>query len=210
MRKHISTKVYSMLAVLLLIFLVNAYFSSRGTLNAKNAVQLISETYMQLLVQNDGVTKNVTESRLYGNLIVLTPDEQTATGIAGSVPNVLAAIDAAFASMEELCDKLGNAELTQALQEYKSQYDPLKDNINQVANLYKAGDTAGAVAMNAQMRDIVIALQEKQAVFAETLNVAAQNLVQQRVEASTTLYAISSIIGAVSYTQLTHPTSLRL
>lgn len=82
MRKHISIKVYSMLVVLLAIFLVYAYFSSRGILNAKDAVTQISDTYMQLLVQNEIVTKNVTESRLYGNLIVLTPDEKTASGIA--------------------------------------------------------------------------------------------------------------------------------
>lgn len=199
MKKHISTKVYSMLAVLLLVFLVNVFFSSRGTLNAKNAVQLISDTYMQLLVQNEVVTKNVTESRLYGNLIVLTPDEQTASGIAGSVSSLLDAIDAAFASMEELCGGLGNAELTQALQEYKDQYDPLKENISQVASLYKAGDKAGAVAMNAQMRDIVVALQEKQAVFAETLNADAQDLVQQRMEATNTLYAISSATAVIFF-----------
>lgn len=77
-----------MLAVLLVIFLVNAFFSSRGILDARKAVQLISDTYMQLLVQNEVVTRNVTESRLYGNLIVLTPDEQTASGIAGNVPSV--------------------------------------------------------------------------------------------------------------------------
>ena len=51
MRKHISVKVYSMLTVLLAIFLVYAYFASRGILNAKDAVTQISDVYMELLVQ---------------------------------------------------------------------------------------------------------------------------------------------------------------
>lgn len=188
-----------MLAVLLVIFLVNAFFSSRGTLNARNAVQLISDTYMQLLIQNEIVTKNVTESRLYGNLIVLTPDEQTAAGIAGSVSTILDSIDAAFTAMDDLCAGLNNAELTQALQEYKNQYAPLKENIGKVASLYQAGDKAGAVAENAKMRDIVMALQEKQAVFADTLNQASDALAKQRVEAATMLYSISIVIGVIFF-----------
>lgn len=190
MRKHIGTKVYSMLAVLLVIFLGNAYFASRGTLNARNAVQIISSTYMELLTQNEIVTKNVTESRLYGNLIVLTPDEQTAAGISNSVPALLEAIDDAFAVMGDLCAGLNNADLTRALEEYKKQYGFLKENISQVASLYKAGDKAGAVAVNAQMRDIVITLQERQAVFTDTMNNASDALVDQRVQASTALYTI--------------------
>ena len=199
MRKHIGTKVYSMLAVLLVIFLGNAFFSSRGTLNARNAVQIISSTYMELLTQNEIVTKNVTESRLYGNLIVLTPDEQTAAGISNSVPDLLEAIDDAFAVMEDLCARLNNADLTRALQEYKDQYGFLKENISQVASLYKAGDKAGAVAVNAQMRDIVITLQERQAVFTDTMNNASDALVDQRVQALTTLYTISLMIGILFF-----------
>ena len=199
MRKHIGTKVYSMLAVLLVIFLGNAYFASRGTLNARNAVQIISSTYMELLTQNEIVTKNVTESRLYGNLSVLTPDEQTAAGISNSVPALLEAIDDAFAVMGDLCAGLNNADLTRALEEYKKQYGFLKENISQVASLYKAGDKAGAVAVNAQMRDIVITLQERQAVFTDTMNNASDALVDQRVQASTALYTISSIIGILFF-----------
>ncbi len=199
MRNHIGTKVYSMLAVLLVIFLGNAYFASRGTLNARNAVQIISSTYMELLTQNEIVTKNVTESRLYGNLIVLTPDEQTAAGISNSVPALLEAIDDAFAVMGDLCAGLNNADLTRALEEYKKQYGFLKENISQVASLYKAGDKAGAVAVNAQMRDIVITLQERQAVFTDTMNNASDALVDQRVQASTALYTISSIIGILFF-----------
>lgn len=186
-----------MLAVLLVIFLVNAYFSSRGTLNARNAVQLISDTYMELLVQNEVVTRNVTESRLYGNLIVLTPDEQTASVIADNVPSLIEAIDGAFTSMEELCAGADNPELTQSLAEYQNQYETLRETITQIAELYKAGDKEGAGAMNARMRGIVTQMQEKQTVFADTLKHAAEALTDQRIQASTTLYVTSCAIGVI-------------
>ena len=197
MRKHISIKVYSMLVVLLAIFLVYAYFSSRGILNAKDAVTQISDTYMQLLVQNEIVTKNVTESRLYGNLIVLTPDEKTASGIAKNVTGIMQSIDAAFLKMEELCANVDNAQLQRTLQEYKSQYIPLEENITQVASSYQEGNKEGAVALNAQMRDIVTAMQEKQTVFSETLNLAAHALADQRIAEAKSLYTASSIISVI-------------
>lgn len=149
MRKHISIKVYSMLAVLLAIFLVYAYFSSRGILNSKHAITQISDIYMELLVQNEIVTKNVSESRLYGNLIVLSLSEESATRLASGVSDVLNPIDTAFSVMEGLCAEANNEQLTQALQEYKKQYIPLEENITQVADLYLAGDKESAMTVNA-------------------------------------------------------------
>ncbi len=197
MRKHISIKVYSMLTALLVIFLVYAYFSSRGILNAKDAVTQISNTYMQLLVQNEIVTKNMTEARLYGNLIVLFPSEESATRLAGSVSDVLDPIDAAFSVMEELCANAHNTQLTQALQEYKKQYAPLKENITHVASLYLAGEKESAVTMNAQMREIVLAMQEKQTIFAETLNSTSQELSDKRIAEASSLYTAAMIISVV-------------
>lgn len=197
MRKHISIKVYSMLAVLLAIFLVYAYFSSRGILNAKDAVTQISDTYMELLVQNEIVTKNVSESRLYGNLIVLSLSEESSTRLASGVSDVLNPIDAAFSTMEELCTDTNNAQLTQALQEYKKQYAPLKENITQVASLYLAGDKESAIGVNAQMREIVLAMQEKQAIFAETLSNTAHMLADNRIAEASTLFTASMIISVI-------------
>ncbi len=197
MRKHISVKVYSMLTVLLAIFLVYAYFASRGILNAKDAVTQISDVYMELLVQNEIVTKNVTESRLYGNLIVLSLSEESSTRLANSVSDILNPIDVAFSIMEELCVDAGNAQLTQALQEYKKQYSPLKENITQVASLYLAGDKESAAGVNAQMREIVLAMQEKQAIFAETLSDTAQVLADSRISEASILFTASMIISII-------------
>ncbi len=197
MRKHISIKIYSMLTVLLAVFLVNTYFSSRGILDAKDAVIQISDTYMQLLAQNEIVTKNVGESRLYGNLIVLSLSEESSTRLANTVSDVLDPIDAAFAKMEKLCAELNNAELTRALQEYKNQFAPLEKNIKQIASLYLAGDKESAIASNAQMREIVLAMQEKQAVFAETLTLEAQTLADSRVAEATWLYGASCVISVL-------------
>lgn len=197
MRKHISIKVYSMLAVLLAIFLVYAYFSSRGILNSKRAITQISDIYMELLVQNEVVTKNVSESRLYGNLIVLSLSEESATRLAGSVSDVLNPIDTAFSIMEGLCAEANNEQLTQALQEYKKQYIPLEENITQVADLYLAGDKESAMTVNAKMREIVLAMQEKQTIFAETLNSTAQMLSEDRISEASSLFTASMVISVI-------------
>ena len=106
-------------------------------------------------------------------------------------------IDVAFSIMEELCVDAGNAQLTQALQEYKKQYSPLKENITQVASLYLAGDKESAAGVNAQMREIVLAMQEKQAIFAETLSDTAQVLADSRISEASILFTASMIISII-------------
>lgn len=108
-RRHIGTKVYTLLVVLLIIFLVNSNFSARSTTNAKNAVLQLSDIYMQMQIQNEIVTNNVGDCKLYGNLIVLSKEEETSQGVAGSVPATIGTIEEAFDAMEALCSELDNA-----------------------------------------------------------------------------------------------------
>lgn len=197
MRKHIGAKVYSMLAILLAIFLINTCFSLIGTINARNAVQVFSDTYMQMIVHNDIVTKNVTEGRLCANLIVLTPDEQTALEIADSVPPKMEETDAAFHEMEELCFGLNNPKLTQELQEYRNQYETLREEITECASLYTAGDREGASAANSRMQEDAKTIQEKQTAFSDSLNLAAGTLVERRIQASTKLCIILSGVSVL-------------
>ncbi|MCM1183730.1 MAG: methyl-accepting chemotaxis protein [Roseburia sp.] len=197
MRKHIGTKVYTMLVVLLIIFLVNSGFSAKGTTNAKNAIIQISDIYMQLQVQNELVTKNVGDCKLYGNLIVLSADEGTSQGVAGTVPSTISAINDAFGEMDKLCDELGNAQVTQALQEYQTAFAPLEENVSKIASLYLAGDKAGATAESEQLYGIVSAMQEKQTAFADTMNEAMHALVSERIEATTLLQTITTVVGII-------------
>lgn len=191
MNKHIGTKVYSMLGVLMIIFIINAWFSWQGTHNAKDVVIQLSETYMELHVQNEIVTQNVAESRLYGNLIVLTPDEQTASNLSQGVSSLMDTLDAAFLEMERLCAETEDMHLIKALQEYKDQFTPLQDTVTQIAQFYQEGDKAKAFTLNSQMRDIVLAMQEKQTTFTKLIGEESERLVNERIAASTMLEGVS-------------------
>ncbi len=197
MSKHIGTKVYTLLVILLIIFLINSNFSARGTTNAKNAVLQLSNVYMQLQIQNEVITNKVGECKLYGNLIVLSAEEETSANIAGSVPGTVSTIEDAFDTMEQLCSELDNARLTQALQEYRSSFSPLKETVSEVASLYLAGDKAGATERNGGLYAIILALQEKQAAFSDTLNSAAHALAEERIENTNKLQVISRIISFI-------------
>lgn len=196
-RRHIGTKVYTLLVVLLIIFLVNSNFSARSTTNAKNAVLQLSDVYMQMQIQNEIITNNVGDCKLYGNLIVLSKEEETSQGVAGSVPATIGTIEEAFDAMEALCGELDNAQLEDALRAYRSGFAPLKENVSEIAELYLAGDKAGATEKNGELYGIILAMQEKQAAFSEALNTAAHELAAERIEATGALQTMSRIISLI-------------
>jgi len=173
MKKSIGAKVYSMLALLLVVFLGYSILSNVGFSEAKKAIVDLSETYMEMQVHNEVVSKNVAEIRLYGNLIILTPDASTAQGVAGSVGNLVEPINSSLDALTSLVDKVGDPELKAALDTYKTQTMLLEDNILSVADYYLAGDKASAVAENSKMRDIVMTLQEYQTTFTTILEETA-------------------------------------
>ncbi len=169
----IGTKVYSMLAILIISFMVYNVLANMGLNEAKRAIEDLSDSYLEMQQHNEIVSKNVAEIRLYSNLIVMMPDETSAQQMAGLVPGFIETIDSSLDSMHMIADSLGNDKLMDALVVYEDKTHVLEENITNTANLFLAGDKMGAVASNGQMRDIVMELQEYQNVYTELLNKCA-------------------------------------
>ena len=94
----IGVKVYSMLGILIIAFMAYNFIANSGLNQAKDAIESLANTYMKMQEHNEAVSKNVAEVRLYGNLIVMMPDETSAMAMAKMVPDFITAIDA---SMED-------------------------------------------------------------------------------------------------------------
>lgn len=169
----IGAKVYSMLAILIAAFMVYNVLANMGLNEAKTAIEDLAKTYLEMQKENEVVSKNVAEVRLYSNLIVMMPDEASATQMAGLVPGFVETIDQALAAMHAQAESLGNQELLEALVIYEDKTHVLEQNITTTANSFLAGDKATAVASNGQMRNIVIELQEYQNTYTELLTKAA-------------------------------------
>ena len=172
----IGVKIFSALAIVIVVFFAYNMLSNMGMEQAKNSIQSLSETYMKMQEHNESVSKNVAEARLYSNLIMLLPDPTSATEMAKLVPGFIDTIDASLEEMSACADAIGNQELSSALDAYVAQTKLVEANITATAEARLAGDMAAVAANNAELRGIVVVLQEYQTAYTELLSkCAAEN-----------------------------------
>lgn len=166
--KSVATKIYPLFVIIFVMVFAFGAITNFGLVEMKNVVQNLSEEYLELQVQNEIVSRNVAEGRLYNNLMVLMNNENS-TAMAGLVSGITSAINDAMANMKAICEHLGEDELTNALALYETELVKVVANIDKVAECYLAGDVMGAVTENSKLMDTVMVMQEKQTAFADTL-----------------------------------------
>ena len=169
----IGVKVYGMLVILIASFMFYNVVSNIGMNEAKDSIESLSATYMKMQEHNEVVSRNVAEIRLYSNMIVMMPDENSAMQMAGLVPGFIETIDESLNAMTVLAEKIDDKQISMRLEIYKKDLALLEENISETASARLSGDKAGAVASNGKMRDIVMEMQTKQTEFVDALNKAA-------------------------------------
>lgn len=182
MKKSIGLRMYLMLALLLVLFIGYSFLSTLGLNEAKRSIESLQNTYMEMQVHNETISKNVAEIRLYSNLMVLTPDETTKQAMAGLVQGFVDTIDASLARMGELAQLTGDQELIAILTTYDAQTHTLEENILSTANAVLAKNYTLAQQNNGLMRDIVTTLQGYQTKFATKLAESAAASAQYGVK----------------------------
>ena len=196
MRKHIGVRVISMLALLLLVFLLNSLLSGFSSRQALGALQTVSGTYMQLEEENLTLVRTIGECKLYSNMIVWMDDAETAEAMALDVPDLVETMNATLMEMELLCQSIQDDALLGLLQEYKTQTQILESTITQVADLYLSGDTEGTAAANSGMYELVLGIQEKADAFEAQLAEEAGGLAAEREERAITANIYAGILFA--------------
>lgn len=199
MRKSLGAKVYTMLIVLVVAFMGYNSIANRGLNESKNAISNLANTYLKMQQNNEVVSKYVAEIRLYSNLIILYPREENRMIMAGEVPGFIEIIDTAFAEMQELADDTNNTELINSLKVYRDATYGLEQNVLNTANLKLAGDVEGATDSHNLMRDIVIAMQEHQTVFADKLNSVAAVDASSGLQSAEFIQKIAMLVNLVIF-----------
>lgn len=189
----IGAKVYGLLAILIISFVVYNMLANMGLNEAKTSIRSLTNVYLEMQKENEIVSKNVAEIRLYSNLIVMMTDENSAKQMAALVPDFIATIDQSLAAMHTHAETIGNEELLKALETYEHKTHVLEENITTTTNAFLAGDKSSAVLSNNQMRAIVTELQDYQVQYTELLTQAA------KTDADTGLSAVMFIQEAAMY-----------
>lgn len=181
MRKSIGARMYIMLALLLVLFVGYSFLSTLGLNRAKKSITSLENTYMEMQVHNEIVSKNVAEIRLYSNLMVYNPDETTKQAMAGMVQAFVDTINSSLTKMKELAKEAGNQELSGVLDAYELQIHELEENILSTAKAVSVKNYSLATKNNAAMRDIVTTFQENQTQFTTNLAESSATAAQEGV-----------------------------
>lgn len=169
MRKSIGVRMYIMLGLLLALFVGYSIISYLGMNEAKNAIEDLADTYMELQVYNEKVSKNVAEIRLYSNLMVYNDDSNTKKAMAEEIPGFIETIENALNEVDLLAEKTGDQELIASLTAYREQTTLLEENILSTTKAIKAADFVTAKKRNAEIDNIVSDLENSQNNFADIL-----------------------------------------
>lgn len=181
MRKHIGTKIITMLVVLIAIFVMNSILSGLSSVHSQGAITKMANTYMKLEETNTALVKSIEECKLYGNLIIMMDDKETATNIAHSVGDTITAIDTNLAAMKEICAADGNTELQESLESYEAEIKNLETITTRVSECFLAGDLQGAQDANDTIYGEIQLVETQMQNFNTVLNTAANALVQDRL-----------------------------
>lgn len=197
MRKSIGMRMYLMLGTLLVLFMGYNFISNAGLNEAQNAIEELQNTYMQMQVDNEIVSKNVAEIRLYSNLMVLTEDEISKQAMAGQVQGFVDTINASLEEMVALAQGVDDLKLQEILEKYEEQTHALENNIVSTANAVLAKNYSQARQNNSLMRDIVTILQEHQTEFATELAASADEAAVYGIKSVQFIQNIALILNVV-------------
>lgn len=193
----IGLKVYSLLAILILSFMGYNVLANMGLNEAKASIRNLTNIYLEMQKENEVVSKNVAEIRLYSNMMVMSTDENTAKSMAGLIPDFINTIDEALLAMRTHAETLGNENLLNALSVYEHKTHVLEENITTTANALLSGDKSGAVLSNNQMRPIVTELQDYQNTYTELLTQSAKADSDQGLNAVLLIQQVAMYINIV-------------
>lgn len=194
MRKHIGTKIISMLALLVVLYVVTIIVSDYSGQRSITVLKTVGNTYLALQRESTALTKATEECKLYGNLIVMMDDAETATNIAHSMTDVIGEIDASVAEMEALVASCNDTELTSMMDAYKAEIETLKGIAAEIAEKYLAGDMAGALAASDGIYAQSTAMENVEDGFNALLQTSADAMVESRVIGAADLSRLNSTL----------------
>lgn len=173
MKKSIGARMYIMLALLLVLFAGYNVLSNIGMNQAKDSIEELANTYMEMQSHNETISKNVGQIRWYSTIMALSDNTNFRHSTANSVQQEVDTLNDSLEKIENLAKETGNKELIDSFTTYKEETHILEENILSTARAIKASDYVTAKERNNEVDEIVTTLQKYQTEFADILTASA-------------------------------------
>ena len=138
----------SMLAILTILFVINALISLTAVQNSQKSVQQLSDIYLQLEAQNTTLVELIDQEKLNANIIGMMEEAEGVKKVINSMGDRHIAINDTVTTMQELTVQTGSEELSALLEEYNEEIIKLEETGNRIAKTFLEGNVANAKAIN--------------------------------------------------------------
>ena len=191
MRKHIGTKIVTMIIVMLIIFegtcginMYSMYNINRNVKAQSEEMKKLSDTYLEIQKTRSDMLYYYDNLKLYANLIALLPIKEATDGMSSEAQETIDNFNAKLDELEQLVDKTGNKELMDSFKAYKEQILPVADILQTVSQMYQSGEEEGMLGSALSINDMVTPIDDSNAVFLENLDKATQDCQARVLECS--------------------------
>lgn len=182
MKKHVGYKVMGMLAVLFIVFAVNAFASNISSQHSKDAFNAMANVYVALEGKNTTLAADVQKAKLFMNqFFLVTEPDKMADVISGSAANN-EEIRVLLAEMEEICAKAESDELKAELQEYDALLQDFIATLDSLSAAVQKGDVEAAGRSGAALTEYYLAMEDASRAFNQTLSDTVEGVAAERVD----------------------------
>lgn len=197
MRKHIGTKIMSMLALLVIVFGINAVISAYSSTQALEAMETITDTYLQMQQADTALAIAVADCELASNHIVLRTEPSSIEPVVNNVPGYVEELKTNFDILEPLAESTGDEALIAALEDYKTKALILGDYVQLVADSYTKSDMTAAKSAHADVTTQSAQVTKASVAFESALKESAAALYADRHAKVTSLNAMTAVLCCV-------------
>ncbi len=196
--KKIGVKVIVMLAVLLAVFIGNAFISSNALQRSKASFEDLSEIYLELQDENVDLASEIVYAKLYMNNIMIYAtlgDMQKAAVAMTNTQDNIDAIRITVANMQDFCERTGNQELVDSFLPLEDEILTLCSRVETIMGGLKSGAGLDPATTTSSAEEAYARIDELNNAFNETRDRAGDELVAERIGEIQTSYVV--VIGAI-------------
>ena len=183
MRKHVGTKVISMLVMLFIVFLVNNVAQNLSSSNSKEAFVAMSEVYVNLEGKNTSLAVDVQKAKLFMNQFFLVTNQSKIPDILTNCAKNNEEIRALLVEMEAIAKQSGSDVLVDTMKQYSKVVSGFIETLEGLATAVETGDKAAMGQSSAALTDYYLSLEETQQGFNTTLTQVIDDVTAERIDA---------------------------
>ena len=180
MRKHLATRIITLLVILLIVFGAATGINVYSLMEISRQQDTMNDVYLQIEAKRYEMIYNIDNVKNYTNLIALLPIPEATDGMCGRLEETTAAVENNFAKIQELMDQTGDEQLSTLFNTYVEAVRPINDVFKTVVGLYQQnGQNEEVMGVALSLNGMMTAIDEAETAYTAQLAISREEQIQK-------------------------------